>query len=355
MKNKKFLLIISFALLAASCNPFTQPVPAGVVKSVNGGVDWQFANTVKGGASGASLASLSISKLAFSPATSQTLYAGTYTDGLFESDDAAATWSKILSNIDVYDFAIDPGNPKIIYAAGFYAGHGRVLETKDGGGSWVQIYNEETANNQVRGIAINPLDTNEIVIGTASGTVIKSADGGQSWELAKNFSDQVNRVLWQNGNIFVLLKTKGLFVSPDFGVTFNELTSKISKTFSLAGLSYNAQGSISSFSQAYVDFTSPALIYLTTDKGLYKTVDGGQTWQATSLPVNPTGSTAHGITVALSSSNIVYTSVGSTVYKSLDGGQSWQTEGISSGGFINYILADPQLPQKVYAGIYSTQ
>jgi photosystem II stability/assembly factor-like uncharacterized protein len=351
---KKFPLIISLALLAASCNPFNQPIPAGVVKSVNGGVDWQFANALKGSTS-ANLSSLSISKLAFSPLTSQTLLAGTYTDGLFESDDAAGSWSKILSDIDVYDFVIDPTNPKIIYAAGFYADHGRVLETMDGGGSWVQIYNEESDNNPVRSIAINPTDSSQIVIGTASGTVIKSADGGDSWQLAKNFSDQVNRVLWQNGNIFVLLKTKGLFVSPDFGQTFTEITTGLHKTYSLAGLSYSQANSISTFSQVYVDFTSPALIYLTTDQGLYKTVDGGKTWQIISLPVNPTGSAAHGIAVALTSSNIVYTSVGSTVYKSLDGGQSWQTQGINSGGFINYILADPALPQIVYAGIYSTQ
>jgi len=350
---KKFSLIIALGLLAASCNPFNQPIPAGVVKSVNGGVDWQFANAIKG-SSTSSISALSISKLAFSPVTSQTVFAGTYTDGMFESDDAAGTWSKILSNIDIYDFVIDPTNPKIIYAAGFYAAHGRVLKTQDGGGSWVQIYNEESANNPVRSIAVNPTDSSQIVIGTASGTVIKSADGGLSWQLAKNFSDQVNRVLWQNGNIFVLLKTKGLFVSPDFGQTFTEITSSLHKTYSLAGLTYT-QGSISTFSQVYVDFTSPALIYLTTDQGLYKSIDGGQTWQLINLPVNPTGSAAHGIAVALSSSNIVYTSVGSTVYKSLDGGQSWQTQGINSGGFINYILADPQLPQIVYAGIYSTQ
>lgn len=351
--KKNILVLISLILLSASCNPFNQPPPAGIIKSVNGGTDWQFANKYKD-SSTVTLTGLSISKLAFSPANRQTLFAGTYTDGLFQSDDSASTWTKILSKIYVYDFVIDPYNPKIIYVAGFYADHGRVLKTTDGGGSWVQIYNEESASNAVRSIAINPQNSNQIVIGTTSGSVIKSADSGISWQLVKNFSDQVNRIVWQGNNIYVLVKTKGLYATSDFGANFTELTSSLNKTYSLGALSYT-QASIDSFSQLYVDPTTSNLIYMTTNLGVYKSVDGGKTWQFLSLPVKPANSSARAIAVSLSSSNIVYSSVGSTVYKSFDGGNSWQTQSISSDGFINYLLIDPVVPQIVYGGIYANQ
>jgi photosystem II stability/assembly factor-like uncharacterized protein len=81
-------------------------------------------------------------------------------------------------------------------------------------------------------------------------------------------------------------------------------------------------------------------------------VDGGQTWSAQTLPVQPDKSVAHAIAVSKTSSNIVYASVGGTIYKSLDGGQTWQTHGIVSAGYINYILIDPLLPQVAYAGVY---
>jgi photosystem II stability/assembly factor-like uncharacterized protein len=347
---KKIIILISITLLAAGCNLFKQPVQAGVIKTVNGGADWQFSNKYKDSTT-VTLSGQSISKLAFSPTSRGTVFAGTYTDGLFESEDSAATWKKILSKIFVYDFVIDPLNPKIIYAAGFYADHGRVLKTTDGGASWIQIYNEESLVNPVRAIAINPLNSNQIVIGLASGSVVKSADSGISWQLAKDYKDQVNRVIWQGNNIYVLIKTKGLYQSTDFGVSFTELTGSLSKTYSISGLSYN-EATIDSFSQLYVDPTAPNLIYMTTNRGVQKSVDGGKNWQTISLPIKPANSVARAISVALSSSNIVYASVGNTIYKSLDGGASWQTQSISSNGFVNYLLVDPQLPQIVYGGVY---
>ncbi|MBI5530319.1 MAG: hypothetical protein HY918_02355 [Candidatus Doudnabacteria bacterium] len=352
-KNKKFILGIALIFLAAGCNFFSSSLPAGVMKSTNGGADWQFSNAIKGN-SAQSLVSLSISKMAFAPSNRETVYAGSYTSGLFKSEDSGANWSKILSNVFVYDFAISPGDPKIIYAAGYFADHGRVVKTTDGGASWNQVYNEESTLNAVRAIAINPNNPNQIIIGTTSGSIIKSADGGISWQLARNFSDRVNRMLWQNGNIYVLLKAKGLFKSTGFAENFDEVSSTLSKTYNLGSLSYTSS-TIDSFSQLYVDYTTPGLIYVTTNKGLFKTVDDGKNWQQLQLPVKAEDADARAVAIAPSSSNIVFTSVGSTIYKSTDGGQTFQTQSKQTAGFINYILIDPQLPQIVYAGVYSSQ
>lgn len=351
MTNKKFVLV-ALVLLAAGCNPFSKPLPAGAAKSVNGGVDWQFANTLKSSTT-ANLSGLSVSKLAFDPQNRQNVFLGSYTAGLYESQDAAATWSNLLSNIGVYDFVVSPQDSKTIYAAGYFNGHGRVLKTADSGGSWNQIYNEESAN-AVRAIALNPDNPSELVIGIASGDVIKSADGGSSWQLAKSFGDQVNRIIWQGGNIYVLLKTKGLFESSDFGATFTDITLPLHPNTSLGSFTYSASA-IGTYSQFYVDSISPTLIYITTDKGLYKSIDGGKTWNLLSLPVSLGQDGVKAIAVAQTTSSIVYTSVGATIYKSTDGGQNWQTQGLNAGGFVNYILVDPQLPQIVYAGFYVSQ
>ncbi len=350
-KYGQLLAVAIFSLLAAGCNPFSQTLPGGIAKSVNGGVDWQFANAIKNASNGASMASLNISRLAFDPNNRQVVYAGSYTDGLYKSEDAAATWTNILSRIAVYDLATDPNNSKILYAAGFYAGHGRVLKTTDGGASWNQIYNEASANNAVRSVAVDPDNSNYLAIGTSLGSVIKSADGGQTWQLAKNFNDKVNRILWRNGNLYVLLKGQGLFLSADLANNFTEITASLKKTYNVVGLSYTSTA-INSFNQVYVDSDSANLIYLATDRGLYKTLDGGTTWNLLNLPVQPNQSNTQTAALARSSSNIVYTSVGATVYKSLDGGQSWQTQGINTAGYINFLLVDPQLPQIVYGGIY---
>jgi hypothetical protein len=173
--------------------------------------------------------------------------------------------------------------------------------------------------------------------------------------LATNFNDRVNRIFWQSGNVYVLLKTKGLFKSSGFADNFIDITESLTKPKSIAGVSYSSVGSVTSFSQVYVDIATPSLIYLTTPKGLYKTTDGGKTWAPQSLPIKPDKADTRAIAVSKTSSNIIFTSVGSTIYKSLDGGQTWQTQSVVSGGFINYLLIDPELPQIVYGGIYAAQ
>jgi photosystem II stability/assembly factor-like uncharacterized protein len=346
---KKSILLFSLIFLAAACNPFAAPVSAGVYKTLNGGSDWKPANALKTGSVG--ISSAYISKLGFDPNNSQTVFAGSYTNGLFESNDSAGTWTNILSNINVYDFAVSPQNSKIIYAAGFYGGAGRVVKTTDGGASWNEVYHEASATNPVRSIALNPQNPSEVVIGTASGSVIKSSDGGISWQLAKNFSDQVNEVLWQ-GDVFVLLKNNGLYESTDSGATFTELTASLKNPNVLGSIDITSLAIVGTYHQVYVDTFGAGLIYLTTDKGLYKSMDGGKTWVAQSLPVKPGQDPARAIAVSKNNSAIVYVSVGGTVYKSLDGGASWQTQGIAATGFVNYVLVDPNLPQISYAGVY---
>ncbi len=322
---------------------------AGVVKTVNGGADWQFSNAIKDNKE-ATLSGLNISKLDFDSQNHEVVYVGSYTGGLFKSEDSGGTWAKILSKIYVYDFAVHPVDPKTIYVAGYYDGKGRVLKTVDSGATWQEIYNEAGSENPVRAIALNQNSPNQLFIGTHSGNVIKSADGGNSWQLAQNFKDRINRIMWQSGGIYVLARGKGLFRSPNYAASFEDLSASLTGGSSL--LDSVSSNSIEAFSQAFVDSVASGLIYLTTSEGLYKTTDDGKTWTKINLPVKSSESYARAIAIARNSSNIVYTSVGATVYKSVDAGANWQTQAIATNGFINYILVDPQLPQIAYAGIF---
>lgn len=352
MKNK--LIILPLVFLSAACNLFGTPTAGGVVKTVNGGADWQFSNVVKTGEKdSASLSGAKISKLAFDPQNREIVYAASYNAGLFRSQNSGTDWQKILSKIFVYDFAISPFDSKTIYVAGQFGDFGKGLKTTDGGASWEEIYNEASTGNPVRAVALNPSNPNELLLGTASGNLVKSSDGGISWQLVTNFSDRINSVLWQNGQIYVLLKSKGLLKSSGLSSNFENLTSGLARSSFLESYT-DITDKVESFNRVYVDLLSSNLIYLTTDKGLYKSTDEGKNWQKVVLPVKEGAQETRSISVALSSSNVVFTSIGATIYKSTDAGQSWQTQSIATKGFINYILIDPKLPQIVYAGIYFT-
>ena len=355
MKKTIFITVLIF--LSASCNFFSKSSPVGIIKTVNGGTDWQFSNSVKGNTA-SSISGLNISKIDLDPQNRQTVFAGAYNGGLFKSEDSGASWTNIFPNkIFVYDFVINPNDSKTIYAVGFYNGAGRVAKTTDGGASWNEIYHEAAQNNAVRTIALNPVNLNQVLIGTVAGTVIKSSDAGGTWQLVKDFKSQVNRIAWQNNQIYVLLKSQGIQMSADNGANFSNITTSLGGGNSVYGYVYNSATTISSYNQTYIDNLDPNLMYLTTDLGLYKTMDGGKNWNKISLPVksDQTQTQAHALAVSKTTSSIVYTSINSTVYKSQDAGSTWQTEGVSgAGGYINYLLVDPQLPQIVYGGIYAT-
>jgi photosystem II stability/assembly factor-like uncharacterized protein len=349
MKIKSLIVILSVTLLSASCNIGGKNIVAGTVHTVNGGADWQFANAIVGSKS--NINSLNVSKLSFDPHDRQEVFVGGYNGGLYKWDNNNSGWKEILSNILVYDFAISPVDSKTIYAAGLFNEHGRLLITKDGGSTWTQIFNDASQNNAVRSVVLNPTNPSQIVIGLGSGSVIKSADGGLSWQLAKDFSDRVNRMVWQGNNLYVLLQSKGLLQSTDFATTFNLLSS----TLGITGNTNDSTGSGSSgltYNQFFVDTVSPSLIYITTSQGLYKTIDGGKMWSTIPLPTQNGDGQTRAVAIANNSSNLVFTSIGSTIYKSTDGGLTWQTQKVATNGIINYILIDPQLPQMAWAGIF---
>ncbi len=344
---KRIFLLAPIILLSASCALGGSSITAGTASSVNGGADWQFMNNIAN--SKTTIGNLSVSKMAFDPQDRTKVYVGGYNGGMFAWDANSNSWNEILSNIDVYDFTISPVDSKTIYAAGLYSGHGRLVVTTDGGNTWNQIFNDPSQDNPVRAVVLNPANLNEIAIGLGSGSVIKSADGGLSWQLAKDFGDRINRMVWQNNNLYVLLQDQGLYMSSDLGQTFNQLTSALMPPSSGA-----SGGGALTYNQFYVDTVTSNLIYVTTSGGLYKSTDSGATWQNLPLPVQNGNSVSRAIAVAQTSSNIVFTNVGSTMYKTTDGGATWQTQTVATTGIINYILIDPQLPQIDWAGIYGS-
>ncbi len=349
---KRFLCILLIVLLAAGCNPFaSRQSVGGVAKSLNGGADWQFTNQIKN-SKDTSLASFSISMLQFSPTNHEVVFAGAYNSGMFASTDSGANWVQILSKISVFDFAINPFDSHVIYAAGSVAGRGTVLVTKDEGKSWEEIYSDPATDTTIRSIVLDPLHPTTVYIGNASGAVIKSVDAGIHWQLIYNFSDRLQRLRFVDDSLYAILQTKGLFRSSDAGLHFTELTKTLPHTSPGIIADDTANAVVQSFSQFAISTNNTRLIYITTNAGLYRTTDDGSSWKQVVLPIRM-GVTVRAVSFQPNTDAIVYTSAGATILKSLDGGITWQTQTLKTDGFVNYILVDQQLPQIVYAGIYT--
>ena len=151
--------------------------------------------------------------LSFDPHDANTLYAGTEPIDVFVSRDAAKSWERLDSvwNIPwvstitypvavvephVRDITIDPKDNKTMYVA---LQVGYMLKTTDGGKSWELL--NKNLDCDVHTIVLHPDDANKIFIatgghdcraGTAPGRALYSSnDGGKNWSpMAAEFKEE---------------------------------------------------------------------------------------------------------------------------------------------------------------------
>lgn len=100
-----------------------------------------------------------------------------------------------------------------------------------------------------------------------------------------------------------------------------------------------------------VDPGAPAVVYATTDAGLYRSLDGADSWQL--LPALPAPLAVPGGRVELhrGAGGTLY-SAGLEQYRSDDGGATWQDITIPESGAALTLAPDPLIPNRVFSGNY---
>lgn len=84
--------------------------------------------------------------------------------------------------------------------------------------------------------------------------------------------------------------------------------------------------------------------------GVWKTLDGGTTWQV--LTDNLSNMDVYALTIdPTNNQNYFWGSTGGVIFKSTDAGATWNLLGNAGGGTVNKILVDPNNTQKMYASV----
>lgn len=151
------------------------------------------------------------SSLAISPVDNNIIYAA-FLSGIYKSTDRGSTWTDISpgvqNNSDRY-ITVHPQNPDIVYAALFSYGYypGGVYKTTNGGQTWTEMNNGLTSDDwDIKSIAINPKNPQELFIGTGSAQhniLFKTTDGGEYWfEFSNGLPDSghVHSILFDTSN-----------------------------------------------------------------------------------------------------------------------------------------------------------
>ncbi|MFZ0061072.1 MAG: Ig-like domain-containing protein, partial [Pyrinomonadaceae bacterium] len=245
---------------------------------------------------------------------------------------------------------LHPSDPQVMWLGSVSGG---IWKTTNGGASWAPLA-DFMANLAVSSMAIDPTNPNILYAGTGEGYfngdsirgagVFKTTDGGTTWNQLPStatpdwfFVDRL-AISPANSQIVLAATRSGIWRSTDGGTSWSRRLT----TFAMFDVNFHP--------------TDGNLTIASGDNGAVSySIDGGVTW-------NPaTGITGSRVEVAYarSSPNIVYASVENgtgQVYKSTDGGQTYSLiNGTAAhlqgqGWYDNAIWVDPTNPNNVVIG-----
>lgn len=221
------------------------------------------------------------------------------------------------------DVEFNPFNPNTIFAAAASGGIWRSYTAGVGVKAWERIETGFPVLG-VSSISISPVDSNIILIGTGEVYNYKQALGGE-----------VIRTTRGSYGIGILRTT-------NYGVTWTKVLD----------WSYNQERGVN---DVEFDQNNPNIAWAATTEGVFRSSDGGQTWDLVNNTIM-----AVDIAIHPDSSNIVFATFGNFstaghgIYKTTNHGETWQklTNGLPStfGGkaLLSIHIANPQI---IYASI----
>ncbi|MGZ4816324.1 MAG: WD40/YVTN/BNR-like repeat-containing protein [Terriglobales bacterium] len=221
------------------------------------------------------------------------------------------------------------------------------------GASWVSLGPE---GGDARSLAYDPSSPDRVYLGTSSGELFLSTDGGATWSrlahLGADFDyvlDSISvdpkdpRVIYVGA--WSIENSHGdVFKSTDRGQNWHELPG-------IHGKSVRALAIAPSESNVVV---AGAL------DGVYRSADAGQTWTKITPPDNPELKNFESVAIDPRSSQVVYAGTWHLPWKTDDGGKTWSNikTGIIDDSDVFSIIVDNQSPNTVYvsacSGIYKS-
>lgn len=258
----------------------------------------------------------------------------------------------------ISDFAVNPNSPSNYFVA---TASGGVWKTTNAGVTWKPVFDTQTSYS-IGDVELDPNNSNIVWAGTGENNsqrsvsygdgIYKSVDGGETWKnMGLANSEHIGDILidprdsqvvyvaaqgplWNKGG------DRGLYKTVNGGQDWEKVLD-VSEHTGVSDLAF--------------DPTNPDIIYATSyqrrrhvwtlinggpESTIYKTTDAGNTWRKINSGLPSVDLGRIGIAIAPSDSHILYAIVEaaqgkSGFYRSINGGESWQKQS-------DYISGSPQ-------------
>jgi photosystem II stability/assembly factor-like uncharacterized protein len=352
-----FLTLFAAATLADGRWSAAQPFPQTTYQDLR----WRMIGPFRGGRSRA---------VAGVPGQPNVFYFGAVDGGVWKSDDSGRTWAPIFDGQptqSIGDIAVAPSDPDVVYVAtgeglrrpDLSVGDG-VYRSADAGRTWTHLGLRD--GQAIPAIRVDPRDPNRVfaaVLGHPYGPnpergIFRSEDGGKTWkkvlykdentggcdvEIDPSNPEVIYACLWESrlapwedGNEYGGTGG-GLFKSTDGGDTWRPLTKGLPGD--LVQVNVAIAPSRPSRLYASVSTTEPTAYQTARGTGLFRSDDGGESWERATADPRPAMKIGGGDlavpVVDPTNPDVVY-SCSIVAVRSADGGRSWESWRGAPGG-----------------------
>jgi photosystem II stability/assembly factor-like uncharacterized protein len=285
------------------------------------------------------------------------------TRGVYRSQDGGGHWQRVLYVNDragAVDLAMDPVNPRVLYASLWNfkrtpyslesGGPGSgIWKSTDGGDHWSELTRNPglpKGTIGINGVAVSATNPENLyaIVEAEEGGLFRSRDGGKTW--AKTSGDrELRQRAWYYSHVYADPKEEEGVYAPN--VQF--LHSKDGgKSFSRIRTPHGDNHDL------WIDPDDPLRMIESNDGGATVSTDGGRTW--TSEDNQPTAQFYRVSTDTHIPYRILGAQQDNSAVRILSRGSGpgigphdWEP---TAGGESGYILADPKNPDVVYGGSY---
>ena len=244
-------------------------------------------------------------------------------------------------------FAVDPKTPSRYFAA---AASGGVWRTVNNGTTWTPVFDNENSYS-IGAITLDPKNPLVVWVGTGENNsqrsvsygdgVYKSEDGGKSWKnMGLKTSEHIGRIIVDprdsnvvyvaaQGPLWSAGKERGLYKTTDGGKTWNQII-KISENTGVTDVVIDPQNPDTIYAASYQRRRHVwTLIDGGPESAIYKSTDAGATWKKIRAGLPTVDMGRIGLTVSPADNNVLYATIEAAdkkggIFRSTDRGESWE-------------------------------
>ncbi len=290
-------------------------------------------------------------------------------DGIYKSTDGGKTWANtgIKDGQQIGGLAIDPKNENRVFAAVLGHPYGPneergVFRTTNGGKTWEKVLYKDENTGAIQ-VTIDPNNTNIVYAdmwaarqgpwengawnGKESG-LFKSTDGGTTWKKLTTGLPTTDQYLGRIGFCIAPSNSNRLYATVDagkFGGIYRSDDAGESWININADERYWGRGS--DFAEVKADPKNADIVY-TTDVVVWKSTDGGKTWNA--FRGAPGGDDYHRIWINPNNPDIILIASDQGAIVTVNGGESFSSWYNQPSAQFYHVSTDNAFPYNVYSG-----